>query len=150
MGPSQLIERLVFEWLFKQTPAGAPPAELWVSLHTADPADIGSAEVSGNNYGRAQLDPDVDNLTAINWNTIDQASEPTSVSNKLVVQFPQAQGGPWNGGAACTHFGLWDQSTAGVFFWSGTVAGGVGVIVTEGLAPAFAAGSPGQLVCTLR
>ena len=78
----------------------------YVSLHTADPADTGASEVSGNAYARQGP---VAFASAGN--------NPTVSSNSAILTFPAATGA-WG---TVSHFGVWDAATAGNFRGSGAV-----------------------------
>ena len=76
----------------------------YVSLHTADPGDTGTSEVSGGAYARVG--------PAAFVNT---GSNPTVASNSALLSFPSATSG-WG---VITCFGLWSAATGGSFFGSG-------------------------------
>lgn len=90
------------------------PAELWISLHTADPGDDGDHEVDlaawpsyvrrdsleGDTMGAAWSAPDVEGIT---WN------------QKQMI-FPVFDGAS---DITITYFGIWDASNAGTFLTSG-------------------------------
>lgn len=79
------------------------PSALYVSLHTANPADDASGtEVSGGSYARVQRDPSDSNWTA--------ASATAGVTdNAAAITFPS----PTANWGTVTHFGIWDASSAG-------------------------------------
>ena len=81
-------------------------ATAYVSLHTADPADTGASEISGNAYARQG--PVV---------FANAGANPTVASNSAIVTFPAATGA-WG---TVTHFGVWSAATAGTFRGSGAV-----------------------------
>ncbi len=108
---SDYLENKLIDHIFRGRSFTAPAA-LWVSLHTADPTDTaGGAEVSGNNYGRAQLNPSDTNWAATQGGTPAAASSGTggATSNKGVITFPTPSAS-WR---TVTHFGIWDASTSG-------------------------------------
>jgi hypothetical protein len=79
------------------------PAALHISLHTADPTDVGTgAEVSGGSYARVQRDP----LDA-NWTGVSATDGLTDNAADLVFPAPTANWG------SITHFGIWDAASAG-------------------------------------
>src|SRR4029077_15148585 len=78
----------------------------YVSLHTADPGDSGTSEVSGNAYAR--MGP----VTFAN-----AGNNPTVTSNSAIVTFAAATGS-WG---TVTHFGVWSALTAGTFRGSGAL-----------------------------
>jgi hypothetical protein len=86
-----------------RTASFAKPAQLWVSLHTANPTDAGTgAEVSGGSYARVERDP----LDA-NWTAPDSTGGVTA--NAAAITFPA----PTANWGVVTHFGIWDASAGG-------------------------------------
>ncbi len=96
----------------------------YVSLHTADPADTGANEVSGNAYAR------VGPVAFTN-----AGNNPTVSSNSAILTYAAATGA-WG---TITHFGTWDAATAGNFRGSGAVT--TPKAVGNGDTARFAAGS---------
>src|SRR5262252_7399705 len=144
-GLSNALEKLVLEWLMKQTTMGTAPAALYYSLHSADPGDTGASELAATGaYARAALAPDTNNSTNTNYNAIDQTAAASKMTNKLDIAFAQATA-DWNGGNPILYFAIWSAVTAGTCYWSGTIAGGTGVVVKSGTTLKFTGGSPGQL-----
>ena len=78
----------------------------YVSLHTADPADTGANEVSGNAYAR------IGPVTFAN-----AGNNPTVASNSAIVTFAAATGS-WG---TVAYFGVWDAATGGNFQGSGAL-----------------------------
>lgn len=142
-GLSNYVEAKVLDWVFKQTAFGSAPTVLYVSLHSADPGDTGASELSGNSYARAQLNPDTNNSTDVNWNAKGTSGQAATMSNKLDITFPTATGN-WT---TATYFGIWDASSSGNLLWSGAITGGL--TVNNGNTAKFTAGTPGQLVVTI-
>ena len=108
---SDYLENKIIDHIFRGRSFTAPAA-LYVSLHTADPTDAaGGAEVSGNNYSRAQLNPSDTNWAATQGGTPAAASSGTGgqTSNKGTITFATPSGS-WG---LVTHFGIWDASTSG-------------------------------------
>lgn len=108
---SDYLENKIIDHIFRGRSFTAPAA-LYVSLHTADPTDAaGGAEVSGNNYSRAQLNPSDTNWAATQGGTPAAASSGTGgqTSNKGVITFATPSGS-WG---TVTHFGIWDAATTG-------------------------------------
>lgn len=148
-GLTQTLEKSVLEWLTKQTAMPAVPTTLFYALHSADPGDTGASELaSTGSYARAALAPDTSNVSNVNYNAIDQTAAASKMTNKLDLTFPAATAN-WNAGAAILYFSIWSASTAGTCYWSGTIAGGTGVVVLSGSTLKFTGGSPGQLSITL-
>jgi len=131
-GFSNQIELRTLEAIFKSTTFTLPTV-LHVSLHSADPGDDGTNEISGNAYARAQNDPDPNNSTNTKWTAVNQASAASKIENASVITFPTASGGNWNSGSAIPNFGLWDHATntaAANFMLGGSISGG-GVVVND-------------------
>ncbi len=74
-------------------------AQIYISLHTADPGETGANEFTDSGYVRQ----------AINWN----AATITGATNNGQVTFPAID----DGTVTATHFGLWTASTAGTFIF---------------------------------
>lgn len=86
----------------------------YVSLHTKDPGDVGSNEVAGRGYGRLKFAFDV------------AAGRARNLAEDVYLNLPKAK---------YTHFGLWDASAGGNFWWGGVlrdVEGEVGIAVKDG------------------
>jgi hypothetical protein len=94
--------------------ATAPLANLFVSLHTADPGEAGSqttSETAYTNYARQSVA-----RTSGGW-TI-SGTDPTQVVNAATITFPQCGAT----GATLTHFGIGSLvSGAGVLYASGVI-----------------------------
>ena len=96
----------------------------YVSLHTADPGDTGTSEVSGGSYGR------VGPVTFGNT-----GNNPTVSSNSSILNFSAATAA-WG---TISYFGIWDASTAGNFRGSGAIS--TPKAVNNGDTASFGAGS---------
>ena len=79
-----------------------PASTLYASLHTSDPGDSGTGEVTGGSYARLVI-------------AFSAASGKAS-SNTGALSFT---GMP---AATITHVGLWSASSAGTFWWGGSLA----------------------------
>lgn len=110
------------------------PTVLGVSLHTANPTDVGNgAEVSVTDTGYARVDtPPLD----ANWDATSGTDGHTS--NTADITFPTPTGGTnWG---TITHFGIWDAATAGNLLFYGALASSK--TVNQGdPAPKFVAGA---------
>jgi hypothetical protein len=92
---SNFLENELYDHVLRNA-AYTSPANIYVSLHTADPTDDASgAEVSGGSYAR----------TAVTMG----APTNGSGTNSADVQFPQATG-DWG---TVTHIGIWDATSSG-------------------------------------
>lgn len=112
--------------------ATSPLTNLFVSLHTADPAATGDQttnEVSTAAYaGYARV---AVVRTSSGWSI---SSE--TISNVGAVTFPACTGGT---GATLTHVGVGSATSgAGVLFWAGPLSSSLAV--SNGITPSFAAG----------
>jgi hypothetical protein len=95
-----------------------PATDLYVSLHTGDPGQDGSNEVTGGSYVRK-------------ISTFDAAATKASAAAAALS---------WTGmpAATVTHVGLWDAETSGNFWWGGaltasqTVAAGNTFTIADG------------------
>jgi hypothetical protein len=92
------------------------PTELWVSLHTADPGETGSDEVTTVAW------PSYERRDSLQGDTKNNAwSEPDvegKSSNQKQLIFPVFNG-PSN--VTVTHFGIWNAATAGTFLTAGAL-----------------------------
>ncbi len=92
--------------------ASAGAGSLWVSLHTADPGETGTAvtsETAYTGYARQALARSAGGFTVTG----------NSVSPAANVDFPECTASP---GAALTHFGIVNTSSgAGKLLYSGTL-----------------------------
>ena len=95
----------------------------FVSLHTADPGDSGSSEVSGSAYARQSA-------TFTN-----SGANPTVAANNAIVTYPAATGA-WG---TITHFGTWSASSGGTFRGSGALT--TSKVVGSGDTARFATGA---------
>jgi hypothetical protein len=103
----------------------------WVSLHTADPVGTGVSEVTGGSYVRIQRD-----AADANWNDDTGSTTSGITRNVAAISWSVAPTALW--GNPCTHFGVWDASTAGNFLHGGLLTP-TKVITSTDPAPSFAA-----------
>ncbi len=108
-GKTDYLENKILEHVLKNT-AYSSPATVYCALFTAAPNDAYTSgvptgtEVSGNNYSR----------TAITFG----AASGGAIANSGAVTFPTPSGS-WG---ACTHFGIFDASSAGNLLYWGALA----------------------------
>jgi len=100
---------------------GLLTAPISVSLHTGDPGDTGSAEVTAPSYAR---------VTPVTFTQ--SGANPTIASNSSILSFPVA-GEPWG---TIAYFGVWSGAT-----WMGSGALALAKAVSAGDSPRFAAGA---------
>lgn len=141
-GLSAAYEDKLLDAIFKTTTFGLP-ANIFVSLHSADPGDTGTSEISGGSYARVQRSPDPDTATNTSWNAKVDSGTARRITNNGAITFPTATAN-WNGGSPLTHFGLWDALTGGTFIGSGPIDA-AGVVVLNGNTLSFQGGTPGSL-----
>lgn len=128
MAMTNYLEVELRKHLFR-TGSFTKPAALYVSLHTADPAETGANEVSGGAYARVQRDP----LDA-NWTAASAVDGNTDNAAAITFPTPSANWG------TITHFAIWDASSAGNCLVEGTIT--PNKTVNNGdPAPAFAIGA---------
>jgi hypothetical protein len=131
---NQIITRLIDSsgYLF------SPDATYYISLHTADPTDVGIAELTPvNGYARAS------HTTSTGWNAVSGGS----TSNLTSITFSAASGGDW---AEAQYFGIWnDLSSALVanFVAYGPLASNI--TCTDGDAVQFLGSASGALTITV-
>ena len=75
---------------------------VYVSLHTADPGETGTSEVTGGGYGREGP-------------TTFSAAAAGTTSNTAQIDFTNMPA------VTVTHVGLYDAATAGNFLWGGAL-----------------------------
>ena len=114
------------------------PATIYVSLHTANPADDATGtEVSGGAYARVAITANTTNWSGTQSAGSTSASSGTggASSNNGAITFPTPSGGNWG---VVTHFGIWDALTTGNLLVFGAL--GTSKTINDGdAAPAFAA-----------
>lgn len=129
-GMSDFLEAQILVHLFR-TGTLAKPGNVYATLHTADPGDTGSSEVTGGAYARKAI-PTGD----ANWTAPANVGGVVQTSNVGAVAFatPTADWG------YVAYSGLADALTAGNF-WTSGVLDGVAQILALDSPPAFAAGA---------
>ena len=80
----------------------SPSANLYISLHTANPTDSGTSEVTGGSYARQSVAFD--------------AASTSHTQNTGAVNFTSMPA------ATVTHFGIWSASTAGTLWGYGALS----------------------------
>ena len=105
---------------------------LYVSLHTANPGEVGStAEVTTAAYG-GYLRSAVPRSRSIDTSATANYWTPTSsvgvyFTNVNSIQFPAMTGGA---GATISHWGIWDASSGGNMLWYGPLVPAASAIAT--------------------
>jgi len=133
-GISTDLKKALAQWIFKQTAFITPPTTLFYSLHSADPGDVGTNEldVLSPGYARAELDPDPDTATNINYTNTNNIGDTLLINNASVITFPKSAS-LWNNGNPIPFWALWSQSTGGLFIMAGTISGDPVVVGTSGV-----------------
>lgn len=105
-GISSTVANSVLNAILNAT-AYTGPADIFVSLHTADPGGTGASEATGGSYVRQEVD-------------FASASSASAASN-AAIEFEDMPA------ATITHIGLWDAATSGNFLVSGALTAPVAV-----------------------
>ena len=101
MSNSNYLEQHILSWI-SGTDMPTAPAAVYVALSTADPGETGSTiaePATGDGYARV----------AVTFAAIQQATDPSSMSNDAEVAFGPATA-DWG---AITHFAVFDAATGG-------------------------------------
>jgi hypothetical protein len=133
-GKSDYLERALLRHLFRNTALSAP-ANVYVSLHTADPTDAASgAEVSGGSYARVTCTTGTSGTGAGSVFSDPGASGTISTTNSSTITFPA----PTANWGTVTHFGIWDAASSGNLLYMGALGTSRTINNGDG-APSFAA-----------
>jgi len=129
MSFSNATETEILAYIFDSAAAAwEGNASFWVALHTADPAEAGTAttnEVAYTNYARVAVS-----------RTTGFTVSGNSVENAALIQFPQSGGS----GTDCTHFSVVTTSSgAGQIIIRGALS--ATLPTGSGIQPQFAAGA---------
>lgn len=100
MSISNPAELLILDATLRNT-SYAAGGTIYASLHTADPGETGTAEVTGGTYARGT--------------TTFAAAAAGAASMQGTVSFTNMPAG------TVTGVGLWNHATAGTFLWGGTI-----------------------------
>lgn len=107
-GLSSYLKQALFNEVLRNTNY-APPATVYLSLHTADPGITGASEVTGGSYARQAIAFGAPTAgVGTNSGTIDFASMPIVAAPGVVA------------------FGIWDDPTAGNLLWTGWAGSVIG------------------------
>ena len=150
-GPSTAQLDAVLNAIARNIPFPTPPANLYVSLHTADPGQTGANEVTtaaGSGWvGYARVTAAAGTAGtgagAVFGGGAVAGAAPTgtttrSISNSAALPFPNS--GATSGTVTVTHFGLWDAATGGNWL-RGAALNASQVIGANASGPTYAAGS---------
>lgn len=103
MGFSTYLANALLDHVLKNT-SYTSPATVYVSLHTADPGNTGTSEVSATGYARQ----------ATAFNTAATKATDNSSSEAWTI----SAGGP----VTVTHWGIWDTVSGGNFLFGGSLS----------------------------
>lgn len=106
---SDYLEDLIRKHLMR-TGTWAKDTARYVSLHTSDPGDTGTGEVSGGSYARIQRD-----AADANWSA--GTGTDGTTQNVAQITFPS----PTANWGLITHVGLWDAVSGGNFLGGGAL-----------------------------
>jgi len=110
---SNYLEDKILAWAFEGTTwSTAAPTTVYVSLHTSDPVDVGTSEVTGGNYARIGV------TAGTGWTT--NAAGTASSTNVADIVFPASGTVTWSG--TVTHVGIWDAVTTGNLLFNGAIS----------------------------
>jgi len=135
MSKSNSLETSLLALIFNATPianiaddaSSGPLTQLWVSLHTADPAEGGnqaSNESAYTNYARVAT-----GRTSTSWSV-----SGNTASNTTAITFAECG----TTGSTVTYFGIGSTSSGnGVLFYSGLLT--AQLAISSGITPSFAA-----------
>jgi len=79
-----------------------PPTATYISLHTADPGDTGTSEVTGGSYARV----------AATFGSAAAAKAIASTTDVLFTGMPAV---------TVTYVGIWSAVSGGTFIWGGAI-----------------------------
>lgn len=94
------LETLLLDAVFNNSTFGGGTA-IYVSLHSADPGETGTAEMTGGTYARGTADF--------------AAASGGAIAMSGTASFANMPAGTVAG------VGIWNHATAGTFFWGGTI-----------------------------
>ncbi len=137
MSKSDYLEAALLRHVFRNTGL-AVPANVYVSLHTADPTDAGTgAEVTGGAYARVTATTGTSGTGAGAVFGAPAASGAAQrVSNAAAITFPT----PTANWGTVGFFGIWDALTAGNLLYHGALTTARTINSGDG-APSFAIGA---------
>ncbi len=116
---SNYLEDKIIGWAFNNTAFPTQLATVYVSLHTADPADTGANEVvvGATNYARIAV-------AAAGWTKTTAGT--ASATNNADITFPATGTVTWSAttGSGITHVGIWDSAIGGTnnFLFGGALS----------------------------
>jgi hypothetical protein len=125
---SSALADAVINWLLRGQAFLSLGADIFVSLHTANPGTTGANEVTGGNYARASITRATASWTA--------AGTGGATENSVTVTFPA----PTANWGLVTHLGLWTAASGGTFLWGGSLTT-ARTINNGDPAPSFASGA---------
>jgi hypothetical protein len=138
---STYLQRAILRWLTQATAMPTAPNPIFISLHTADPAQTGTNEVT-TGVGYARVSVSTTTASAIFGGAHVAGAVPIAngtaqeVQNSAAITFPSPTG-TWG---TCSFFGAWDAVTGGNFLFGGALNSSIAPL-SGGSAPSFAVGA---------
>lgn len=114
MAWSQYMADALLNWM-RGTTFPAVPANLYVSLHSASPAESGANECVDATYARVAV-----STAPGSWDAPSTGGGGRTTQNAGTITFPAL-----TGAFTATHVGLWDASVAGNFIKAGALTASV-------------------------
>lgn len=118
MGFSDFLENELLDHVLRNS-AYTPAATVYVALHTADPGETGTSEVTGGSYARQSAA----------WD----AASAGSCVNSAIITYTNMPA------TTVTHYSIWDASSSGNMLFAGALD--ASRTFTAGDAAQFAAGA---------
>jgi hypothetical protein len=139
---STYVQNVVIRWMVQGVNAPTPPNPVYLSVHTSDPLQAGTSEVSTSGTGYARTSISATTASAIFGGAHVAGAAPATngtkqeVSNSAIITLP-APSGTWG---TCTYVGLWDAVTGGNFLMSAPMASSIAPLAGNP-APTIAVGA---------
>ena len=106
-------------WFKANSLTTTAPTNVYVSLHTSDPADTGANEATTGGYSRQ-----VQTFAA----AATDGGGTTTISSNATITF-----GAFSGSATFTHMGIWDAASSGSFIAGGALSSSRSVVSSDQL-----------------
>jgi len=139
---SSYVQAAILKWMVQGTAMPTPPNPVFLSVHTADPLQTGTSEVSTSGTGYARTSISATTASAIFGGAHVAGAAPVAngtkqeVSNSAVITLP-APSGTWG---TCNYVGLWDAATGGNFLMGAPMASSIAPLAGNP-APTIAVGA---------
>lgn len=139
---STYAQNQFLKWLTQATAPTTAPNPIYCSLHTADPGQTGTSEVSTSGTGYARVSVSTTTASAIFGGNHVAGAAPVAngtkqeVTNSAAITFPSPTG-TWG---TCGYFGFWDAASGGNFLIGGALTASIAPLNGDS-APSFAVGA---------